>query len=83
MILTTSKNERVKVKRTDRFEVVGDTKINVGCIRWFVIAFVFFPLLILFFFAGDKVKHIKLNGTSYLIDQHQFQRLVDFMDGWE
>lgn len=80
MILTTVDNQRVTVTENSKYQLIEYTKINRGFWRWVVALLLFWPALFLFFFVGEKVAYVRVDGNMYKVSLHQYERLVDFLD---
>ncbi|QCQ57936.1 hypothetical protein Barba22A_gp085 [Rheinheimera phage vB_RspM_Barba22A] len=83
MIITTTDNQRIKVDSFSQYQLVERKKVNRGCFRWLAVLLLFWPALILWFFVGDNAMYVRIDGTMYLINEFQYNRLVDFLDGGE
>lgn len=81
MIITTTDSKRFKVTEEDSFQYIGKKTINRGFWRWIAALIILWPLLILYFFVGDKVHLVKINGVEYTVNDFQYERLVKFFDG--
>lgn len=80
MILTTTKGERITVRKNSTYQFIMNTKANRGCFRWLLVALFFFPALLLYFFVGDKAAYVRVDGKVYLINEHQHNRLLEFLE---
>lgn len=81
MIITTTDSQRFKVTEEDSFQYIGKKTINRGFWRWLLILLVVWPALLLYFFVGDKVHVVKINGVKYTVNDYQYTRLINFFDG--
>ena len=81
MILTTTKGERITVRKNSTYQFVMNTKTNRGFLRWLLIAILFFPALLLYFFVGDKAVCVRVDGRACVINEHQHNRLLEFLEG--
>lgn len=81
MMVTTTDAKRFKVTEEDTFVFIGKKNINKGCWRWILIALVFYPALLAYFFVGESVYVISIDGCEYTVNDYQYKRLVDFFDG--
>lgn len=77
MIVTTIKGKKISVTEHTDIRFVKTAKINKGCIRWFVVAILFWPLLIAYFFVGDTVYVVDIDGVSYVFDEIHYKRLTE------
>jgi hypothetical protein len=83
MIITTiaPSNITLDVSDRDTFRFIKTCKVNRGCFRWLAVLLVFWPLLILYFFVGDTAYVVEINGKNYVVDEMQYRRLLNLMEG--
>lgn len=80
MKLTTMNKQTYDITQYTEIEYLGQTKTNRGFWRWILALLLFWPLLILIFFVGDKCHKMRINGVEVLIDQYQYDRLMARMN---
>lgn len=73
-IITTDKVV-LNVTEFNDIQYIGTTVINRGVLRWILAAFVFVPLVLLYFFSGDRVYKFKIDNEIYLIDEYNYVRI--------
>jgi len=75
MKIITTKGITLNVTEFTEVEYIGTEKINRGCVRWLIAAFVFLPLVLLYFFVGETAYKFKINGEIHLLDEYNYARI--------
>ena len=80
MILTTLDNQRVTINPDSVLSESTPIKYNRGFFRWILLALVFLPLVLLFFFVGDKGMLITVDDKHCRVSEFEHQRLINFLN---
>jgi hypothetical protein len=75
MKIITTKNVVLQVTEFTEIQYIGTETINRGFFRWVLAALIFLPLVLLAFFAGQKVYKFKINGETHLLDEYNYARI--------
>lgn len=75
MKIITTKGVSLNVTEFTEVEYLGTTTINRGLFRWILAALIFLPLVLLYFFVGDKVYKFKINNEIHLLDEYNYARI--------
>lgn len=76
MKLTDINKQVYNINQYTEIEYLGETKTNRGFFRWILAAFIFFPLVLLWFFVGTPAYRFKINGVVVLLNVWEKDRLL-------
>jgi hypothetical protein len=80
VILTTLDNQKITINSDSVLSESTPIKYNRGFFRWILLALVFLPLVLLFFFVGDKGMLVTVDGKHYRVSEFEHQRLINFLN---
>jgi len=76
MKIVTYEGQVLNITEDSLVRYIGKKKTGRGFFRWIIALLIFWPLLLLWFFVGDLVDEVEINGVKYLLTEYNYARLM-------
>jgi hypothetical protein len=81
MKIITTNGKTLYITESSNVRYIRQKKINRGFFRWLILAFIFLPLVLLYFVVGETAYEFEIDNEVVLLDTWNYQRIVGFNKG--